>query len=260
CRIISDIASFDGIHGVQLYGKAKHETDDMSDMKIIVMPHTGVVCSDIWLACQKKISKNRQIGNSVSNTTSWLGGKVFCKKCGRSMRAARGNFRTDGSYTRYFGCTGKSHNRICDGVKIPVYADSLEAMADDLIAQKLSALKDIRRCIQNGNSSKVNQMKNRISEIKADQKKLVEILLHDTVEPDMLDLLNARAEELSEEKRALSEKIAELEQGDAGETDGICLTDKWKNASYAEKKATAGLLIDRICIEEDGTTEIVWNI
>ena len=260
CRIISDIASFDGIHGIQLYGKTKHEADDMSDMKIVVMPHEGVVSSDIWLACQKKISKNKQIGNSVSNTTSWLGGKVYCKKCGRVMRVAKGSFRTDGSYTRYFGCTGKSHNRSCDGVKVPVYAESLENMAYDLITQKLIALKDVRRSVQNDNSSKLNQMKNRISEIKAAQERLVELMMTDAVEPDMLKLLNERAKKLSEEQRGIYEKIEELEEGEYEIMSGSSLSEKWKTASYEEKKAVAALLIDRIYIQEDGTTEVVWNI
>lgn len=260
CRIVSDIDAFDGIHGVQLYGKTKHETDDMSDMKIVVMPHEGVVSSDVWLACQKKISKNKQIGNSISNTTSWLGGKVLCKKCGRIMRAAKGSLHTDGSYTRYFGCTGKSHNRICDGVKVPVYAESLENMVYELITQKLTALKDVRRSVQNDDSSKLNRMKNSISEIKAAQERLVELMMNDAVEPDMLKLLNERAKKLSEEQRGLYEKIEELEGGESEIMSVTGLSEKWKSASYEERKAVAGLLIDRIYIEEDGTTEVVWNI
>lgn len=260
CRIVSDISAFDGIHGVQLYGKTKHEADDMSDMKIVVMPHEGVVSSDIWLACQKKLGKNKQIGNSVSNTTSWLGGKVFCKKCGRVMRAAKGSLHTDGSYTRYFSCTGKSHNRICGGVKVPVYAESLENMVYDLITQKLTALKNVRRSTQNDNSSKLNQLKNSVSEIKAAQERLVELMMNDTVEPDMLKLLNDRAEKLSEEQQDISQKIEDLTAGECEIVSVVSLSASWKTASYEEKKAVAGLLIHRIYIEDDGTTEVVWNI
>ena len=122
------------------------------------------------------------------------------------MRVAKGSFRTDGSYTRYFGCTGKSHNRSCDGVKVPVYAESLENMAYDLITEKLTTLKDVRRSVHNDNSSKLNQMKNRVSEIKAAQERLVELMLNDAMEPDMLKLLNERAKKLSDEQREIYEK------------------------------------------------------
>lgn len=260
CRIISDISAFDGIHGVQLYGKTRHEAADMSDMKIVVMPHEGIVSSDVWLACQKKVGRNKQIGNSISNQTSWLGGRVFCKKCGRAMRAAKGSLRTDGSYTRYFGCTGKSHNRICDGVKVPVYAESLEAMVYELITEKLTTLKDVRCNVQNDNNSKRNQLMNRISEIKVSQERLVERMLDDTVEPDMLHLLNERAKKLAAEQREAKEKLEELEDAESEIMSVIRLSEKWQTASYEEKKAVAALLIDRIYIEEDGTTEVVWNI
>ena len=78
-NIISEPVAFDGVHGAQLYGKTKHKTEDMSDMKLVVMRHEGFVPSDVWLSCQKKIMKNKQIGNALSNKTSWLGGKIFCK-------------------------------------------------------------------------------------------------------------------------------------------------------------------------------------
>ena len=36
-NIMSDINQFDGLHGIQTYGKSKHTADDMSDIKIVVM-------------------------------------------------------------------------------------------------------------------------------------------------------------------------------------------------------------------------------
>ena len=260
CRIVSDVSAFDGIHGVQLYGKTKHEADDMSDMKIVVMPHTGIVPSALWLACQKKIVRNRQIRNAVSNTTSWLGGKIYCKNCGRVMRVVKGGLRTDGSCIRYFGCTGKSHNRICNGVKVPVYAESLETLVYDLIARKLTTLKTVRRSSPNESSDQLNQIRNRISEIRSAQEKLVDLLLKEAGESDMLKLLNGRAEKLSEEQQELYEKMEALERR---ETEKMCVTnlsERWKTASYEEKKATASLLLERIYIQEDGTAEVVWNL
>jgi len=259
CRIVSEISAFDGVHGVQLYGKTKHIAEDMSDMKIVILSHEGIIPAEQWLACQKKIARNKQIGKTVSNTTSWLGGKVYCKKCGRVMRAAKGSLHTDGSYTRYFGCTGKSHKRICDGVKVPVYAESLETMVYGRIAQKLSALKADRPVSRNS-SARENRMKNRISEIQSAQEKLVDCMIGNPVEPDMLQLLNERAQKLAAEQQILQEKLEAME---SAETEGIyasSLAESWKSASFAEKKAAASLLIDRINIREDGTTELVWNI
>lgn len=88
-NIMSDINQFDGLHGIQTYGKSKHTADDMSDIKIVVMPHDGIINSELWLKCQKKIVKNKKLGNSVNNSTSWLGGKIACKQCGRTMTVTK---------------------------------------------------------------------------------------------------------------------------------------------------------------------------
>ncbi len=111
-QIISPPESFDGIHGLQLYGRTKHnsENSDWSDIKAVVMTHEGVIDSDIWIKCQQKLAKNKQIRNAVSNKSSWLGGKIICKKCGRTMTTTKGK-TGNGEIRIYFNCTGKSQYR-----------------------------------------------------------------------------------------------------------------------------------------------------
>ena len=224
------------------------------------MQHEGLIGSDIWLACQKKLRNNKQIGKSNNNETSWLGGRVFCKKCGRMMRVNKGSPRKDGSCVRYFGCTGKSHNRICDGVKVPVYAENLENTMYDLITEKIASLNDVRHNVQSDNCSQINSMKNRISEIKAEQAKLVELIMSNALESDMVKLLNDKAKMLAEEQHEIYDKIENLQSEESEILSVINLSAEWKTAAYAEKKAVAVLLIDKIYIDEDGTIEVVWII
>ena len=261
-QMISDVQEYDGVHGLQLYGKTTHATsaDDWSNMRAVVMKHEGVISSDVWLRCQRKLEKNKQIGNSLSNTTSWLGGKLICRKCGRTMTVTKGAKHADGSRTRYFSCTGKSHNRTCTGVHTTLYADSLEDMVYELIAEKLSTLKDGHRQVSGDASSKVNLLKNRISEIGSAQQKLVDLMMSENVAPDMLMLLNERAKKLAEEKRELAAKIEELEADATELVHVINFSRRWKSATYEERRAVCNVLIDKIFIDQDGTTEIVWNI
>jgi hypothetical protein len=258
-RIVSDVSEFDGIHGVQIYGKTKHIAEDWSDMKAAVMTHEGVIPSDIWLACQKKVLSNKRIGTAISNHTSWLGGKIACKTCRRTMTVTKGGKRADGSQTRYFSCTGKS-NRICTGPRVTIYADSLEEMADTLIYEKLRSLKACRTKVSTDNSAKINALKNRISEIGAAQDKLVTLMLNDGVGADMLILFNEKASVLSKEKSELLDKIEALEDSMKEVTGVVNFADKWKTAGFEEKKAVCQLLIEKIYIAEDGTTEVVWRI
>lgn len=258
-KIVSDVSEFDGIHGVQIYGKTKHTAEDWSDMKAVVMTHEGVIPSDIWLACQKKVLCNKRIGTAISNQTSWLGGKIACKTCRRTMTVTKGGKRADGSQTRYFSCTGKQ-NRICKGPSVTVYADSLEEMADTLIYEKLRSLKACRTKVSTDNSAKINALKNRISEIGAAQDKLVTLMLNDSVGADMLILFNEKASALSKEKSELLDKIEALEDSIKEVTGVVNFADKWKTAGFEEKKAVCQLLIEKIYIAEDATTEVVWRI
>ena len=259
-KIVSDIKEFDGVHGVQIYGKTKHSAEDFSDMKVVVMSHEGVISSDVWLKCQRKLEKNKQIGNAISNSTSWLGGKIACKSCGRTMTVTKGGTHSDGSRTRYFSCTGKSHNRVCNGIKVTLYADSLEDMVYELISEKVSALKTSKRKITTDNSDKINLLKNRLSTIKVEQEKLVDLILKDGIANDMLDLLNTKAQKLSDEKKTILEKIESLENEAEEVVNVINLSKKWKTANFEEKKAVCTLLIDKIYIDSDGAVEVIWNI
>ena len=259
-NLISDISEFNGVHGLQIYGKTKHSTDDWSDMKAVVMSHEGVIDSDVWLNCQKKLEKNKQIGNAISNTTSWLGGKIVCQSCGRTMTVTKGGKRKDGSQTRYFSCTGKSHNRICKGTKNPVYADSLEDMVYELVSEKLETLKGCRKKISTDNSNQINLLKNRISEIKKAQEKLVNLLMNDTIEADMINLLNEKAKKLAEEKAEILSKIDTLENEESEIISAINLSKKWRTANYEERKAVCNILIHKILLNEAGNCEVIWNV
>ena len=46
-RMVSEITEFDGVHGLQLYGKTTHKTEDWSDMKVVVMAHEGLPISAV---------------------------------------------------------------------------------------------------------------------------------------------------------------------------------------------------------------------
>ncbi len=259
-QIASDISEFDGTRGVQLYGKTGHSAVDWSDIRAVVMPHQGLVPSEVWLACQKKLGKNRQIGNAASNTTSWLGGIVACKKCGRTMTVTKGGMRKDGTRTRYFSCTGKSHNRICTGPGVTVHASELENMADALIAKKLESLKGHRRKRRADAEGKINLLKNRMTEIRKMQERLSDRLLCEELTPVLLQLLNEKATALSEEEAALRMQIEKLENAESEISDIISFAEEWKTASYEERKAVTALLIHKIYISADGSAEVVWNV
>ena len=261
-QMITDPSMFTGEYGAQLYGRSKHKTDDpdWSDMKLVIMTHQGIVDSDIWLKCQKKLSKNKQITNSFSNGTSWLAGKIVCEKCGHHMTTVKAVINNNGEIRRYFNCTGKSHQKICTGTKVTIYAEDLENMVYDCITEKLSDLKEIKRTGKTADYSEINDLKLKLKTVEQNEKQLIDTMLSGGFNADLLALANRKAEQLKLDRIALQDRIDELKSKNEDASVIVNLGRSWKAADYRRKKEVADIMIDKILIEENGNTKIIWNI
>ena len=258
-QIISPPESFDGIHGLQLYGRTKHSADsaDWSDIKAVILTHEGIIDSDTWIKCQQKIQKNRQIGNAASNKTSWLGGKLVCRMCGRTMTTIKGKVK-DGSTRRYFSCTGKSHYRDCKGPSVTIYADSIEDMVYEEISKKLDTLKGTQR--KEKPAPIINELRNKLKSVELEETRLADVITRDEVNTDLLTILSSKASKLKKERSDILSRIEELQNRQIDAKAAVDLSKKWRTASFEEKRSVCSILIDRILIDRDGSAEIVWNI
>lgn len=261
-QMITDLSMFTGEYGAQLYGRSKHKPDDpdWSDMKLVLMTHQGIVYSDIWLKCQKKLSKNKQITNSFSNGTSWLAGKIVCEKCGHHMTTVKAVINNNGEIRRYFNCTGKSHQKICTGTKVTIYAEDLENMVYDCITEKLSDLKEIKRTGKTADYSEINDLKLKLKTVEQNEKQLIDTMLSGGFNADLLALANRKAEQLKLDRIALQDRIDELKSKNEDAAVIVNLSRFWKAADYRRKKEVADIMIDKILIGEDGGTKVIWNI
>ena len=260
-QIISPPEAFDGIHGIQMYGVTKHEADntDWSDIKVVVMTHEGIVESDTWLKCQQKLSANKQIRNAVSNKTSWIGGKVVCGLCGRTMTTIKGKTGS-GEIRRYFTCTGKSYRKDCRGPKHTIYAESLEDMVYAEIGKKLDTLKSVRTSERKNLHPENNELRYRLKSVELSQNKIADMLMSPEANSDLIEIMSQRASKLKTEKTELLLKIEELENSEIDVKQAISLAKKWRTASFEEKRGVCSIIVNRIIINEDGNVEIVWNI
>ena len=133
-------------------------------------------------------------------------------------------------------------------------------MVYELDSEKIATLKCTRKKISTDNSNQINLLKNRISEIKKEQEKLVNLLMNDAIETDMINLLNEKAKKLAEEKADILSKIDALENEESEIISAINLSKKWRAANFEERKAVCNILIHKILIDESGNCEVVWNI
>lgn len=261
-QMITDVSLFTGEYGAQLYGHTKHNSanPDWSDMKLVLLSHPGIVDSDIWLKCQRKLERNRQITNSYSSPTSWLAGKVVCDKCGHTMTTIKGKVNKKGEVRRYFNCTGKSHKKICTGPRVSIYAEDLEHMIDDCIAAKLADEKKTRHHTRKVNSAELNDLKLKIKAIEQSEKLLLDTMLTGGCNNELLAIANRKATQLKQDRLTLYERIERL-KSHRDENDAIVHPVKsWRAADYQRKKAVAMIMIHKIMIREDGSVQIIWNI
>ena len=229
-------------------------------MKLVLLTHNGIVDSDIWLKCQRKLEKNKQITNSYSNPTSWLAGKVICEKCGHTMTTIKGKTNKTGEMRRYFNCTGKSHKKLCTGPKVSIYAEDLENMVYDCISEKLSDLAQTNHPAPKAHIGEINDCKLKIKSIEKEERQLLDTMLAGGFNEDLLTLANQKASQLKRDRLALYERMEELKSLHSETNKAIDLAKSWKTADYDRKKAVAMIMIHQIRISEDGSAKIVWNL
>lgn len=260
--IKGELSRFDGRCGAQLYGRSKHDPalPDWSDLKLVLLTHEGIVDSDIWLLCQRKLEQNRRISNSYSNQSSWLAGKVFCEKCGQRMTTIKGSPNKNGAIRRYFHCTGKSHKRICSGPQVTVYAEELENLMDCCIVQKLRELGQETLPSKPQNFKALNQLKLNLKAIEQAEAQLTDQLLSGSFHPDLLALANQKASRLKQERQALLERMEELRRKECEGSATADLAQAWREADFSRKKAAALLLLQQILVGENGSVTILWNL
>lgn len=257
-QIKAEPSLFTGVWGAQLYGRSKHDPKDpdWSDMKLVLLQHEGLVDSDLWLSCQRKLEANRQIGSSFSNGTSWLAGSVYCQLCGRKMTTIKGKANRRGDVRRYFYCCGKSQH-CCSGPDVSVYAEELEQLLFDCISEKLAALKSFQ-APQHSSFDIVNDFKLKLKVVEQSEKQLMERLLSADFNEELTELANRKAAQLKQQRLALCQRLEALEtENRPVAVDLVC---RWNSADYEHKKAAALLLIHRIFICGNGDVQIIWNI
>ena len=112
-NVVNDAADFTGVNGCYLFqgqGVTESKKASLKDQILVVAPHEGLVSSELWLQCRRKILSNTSFpsGRKVKNT--WLSGKI---KCGRCLTALM--FSQPPGKTPYFRCRKRADNRSCEG-------------------------------------------------------------------------------------------------------------------------------------------------
>lgn len=237
---------FDGEHGCILVGKRdanERKYKDVSNHLLAIGHHKGIVDSRIFLFCQQKLSKNKQIKNTFGGKHSWLTGLVKCGHCGYSfsIRFAK----TKEGRTPYFYCSGKYLHKSCSvqqthrvrDVEAEVTARLIEHASTYYLAQ------------QQSEDSATKEMQQKIFEIDAKIEHL--ILTLESVSNVSAQYINQRIEALHREKQLLAHRYNEaLSEYNVAEITPFSAED-WDTMDIEQKRTFARTMIKAVILTKE---------
>jgi hypothetical protein len=203
--IVNDAADFTGTNGCYFYrgrgmkGDTKH---NLQGHTLVLAPSEGLISSELWLKCRKKILANTsyQAGRKAIHT--WLAGKIKCGRCGKALKA-------EGSYGRwYFRCSKRSDNKSCEGAGTLRIHDT-EAFIYAAMVRKLKPFQTLKGRKKAATASpKLTALQVELAQAEREIETLIDTLTG--ANPVLLSYVNGKIEELDSRKQALVKEIAAL--------------------------------------------------
>lgn len=240
-EVTSPESTFDGVHGLLLVGRrdrAGKGDGDSRTQRLSVLGSPGLISGGLWLACQEKLRRNRQVGNRGKGRHTWLSGLLKCAACGYSLKVVR-----DGS-RRYLHCSGRYNLSKC-GASVSLRLEELEAE----IGAKIQPLLDScpLESVQNEDPyteqlRELDRRADRLVDAFSSREGMCQELLH-------------RALERLEEERSMV--LAARKRADrAGTVPERLVFDALPQEG---KKAVAALLVRRVEVQDDAA-EVFWTV
>ncbi len=246
--ITNKLEEFTGQYACMLLGKrcaSTRQRKPVSDTTLVIANWEGQVSAAIWLACQKRLDLNKQIGNKGKGKHSWLSGMLKCGYCNRTIRIL-----PDGkdSGRRYMVCTGHIDHNCTHIPKIEI------DLIENCIASELTDL--LINCMNNPmeETAPINN-KDKIELAMIDEKieNLIKCLSTGEAAKITMQYINEEIGSLTNRKKEIVCKISE--QGRSVYIEKI----DFSSLSIEGKKAVAKSFLNEIIIKDD-TINIVWKI
>jgi len=256
--IVNDASDFTGENGCYLYKlreTEKRNSNRLEDLMLVLAPHEGVIDSDLWLKCRKKLMNNMTIQSARKPTNTWLAGKAKCGRCGYGLKG----FTTAVIY-RYLRCSKHIDNKSCEGAGT-IHTDKLEQFIYEQMVEKLDDFKMLTGKKKAGNvNPKLAALHTELAKVEGEIGKLVDSLTG--ANPVLLSYVNAKIEELDSQRQAINKKIADLsiQTISPNQADQISdYLDDWENVSFDDRRQILNSLVSQIKATSE-KIEIIWKI
>lgn len=230
-----------------------------SSNNLVIAPHIGIIDSDTWLKCRRKLAQNRQVTPHKS-IKFIFSGKVKCGYCGYSLTTA-GSKRKNG-YVYYLVDMGKTYYHVCKHKMPTIRTDELEEQLSKHIKEKIKTL-TLRK--KDNQLNKDHELQKLLAEQEKINNEIDNILkaLTSTSNALAMSYIENKITELDKQKQQVAAEIEivkkrhqSLEQTSSNLTH---VAQKWDKLSFEDKRAVVEVLIDHISVFKDHI-DIVWKV
>ena len=255
--IVNEAADFTGTNGCYLYqgrGIAENKNSNLKDHILVIAPHEGLISSDVWLQCRKKLLSNSSFGGTRKAKNTWLSGKIKCGRCGAglmSMPSPSNGF--------YFRCRKRADRKSCDGCGTIRVHEFEESIYGEMV-KKLAAF----QTLTGGNPAKANPKLTALNVELAQVESEIEKLLNTLTGANavLLSYANGKIEELDARRQTLAKAIADM-SAEAVSPEHMkrisgYLND-WDNIGFEDRRLVVDGLISNIKATSENV-QIEWKI
>ena len=256
-NIANDAADFSGINGCYLY-KGRDVTErknaDLKDHILVLAPHEGLVSSETWLACRKKLMSNPVISGGRKAKNTWLAGKIKCGRCGTGLM-----FSTNPANVPYFRCRKRADSGSCEGCgKIRV-----REFEESIYSEMLKKMGEFQT-LTGGNPTKANPKMTALNvelvQVENEIEKLLDTLTG--ANPTLLSYANDKIEELDTRRQGLMKAIADM-SADAVSPEHMKRIsghlENWDSADFEDRRLVVDGLVSQIRATSE-SVQIEWKI
>ena len=254
--IYNDATDFAGTNGCYLYqGRDVQERKNkhLKDQILVLAPSEGLVSSDTWLRCRKKLMANKtfQGGRKAKNT--WLAGKVKCGRCGYALMSV-GN----PTGVQYLRCSKRADSKSCDGCGT-LRTREFERFLYGEMVKKLSEFQTLTAKRETVNP-KLTALNMELARVEDEIEKLLNTLTG--ANAVLLSYANSKIEELDTRRQTLTKEIAAL-SAEAMSPEQIerlsVYLNQWEEIDFEDRRQVADGLISQIRATDEHVS-IEWKI
>lgn len=260
-EIVNLPEEFIGVTSCYLHRKqeAKNTDTTLDNFRLVIAPHEGIVPSDLWLVCIKKLLGNRTYQPARKANRSWLAGKVKCGNCHRAFTISR-SIRKNGTRD-YYRCTLRLDNKNCCKGGGTLRVEDVEALVEDALKEKLKDFEILQKRKKNTPPNpKLLKIKTELEAVEEDIEQLVDSLTG--AKAVLASYINEKIEALDIRRRMLNQQYSEMIVKLTPPEELIALSgyiEKWDSISFEDKRVVLDKMIDVIYATEE-KIEIKWKI